>query len=61
MLTHLRARNLGLIADAELDPDAGFTVITGETGAGKTLHLGALRLWLGEQDHAYVGAPYGDR
>ena len=61
MLTHLRARNLGLIADAELDPDAGFTVITGETGAGKTLLLGALRLLLGEQADSSVVGPFADR
>ena len=47
MLLHLRVENLGLITGAEIDPSPGFTVITGETGAGKTLLLGGLRLLLG--------------
>jgi DNA repair protein RecN (Recombination protein N) len=44
MLDEIHARNVGLIADAVLTPGPGLTVITGETGAGKTLMLGALRL-----------------
>jgi DNA repair protein RecN (Recombination protein N) len=60
MLEHLRARNLGLIRDAEIDPGPGLTVITGETGAGKTLLLGALRLLLGENSDASVVGPFGD-
>jgi len=44
MLDEIRARNVGLIADAVLTPGHGLTVITGETGTGKTLILGALRL-----------------
>ncbi len=60
MLVHLRAQNLGMIRDASLDPGDGLTVITGETGAGKTLLLGALRLLLGEQaDPGSVG-PFGE-
>lgn len=60
MLEHLRARNLGVISDAEIDPGRGLTVITGETGAGKTLLLGALRLLLGETSDASVVGPFGD-
>jgi len=60
MLEHLRARNLGLIREAELDPGPGLTVITGETGAGKTLLLGALRLLLGETSDASVVGPFDD-
>lgn len=44
MLDEIHARNVGLIADAALTPGPGLTVITGETGTGKTLILGALRL-----------------
>ena len=44
MLDEIHARNVGLIADAVLTPGPGLTVITGETGTGKTLMLGALRL-----------------
>jgi DNA repair protein RecN (Recombination protein N) len=47
MLDELRVTNLGLIAQAHLEPGPGLVVVTGETGAGKTLLLGALRLLLG--------------
>jgi DNA repair protein RecN (Recombination protein N) len=49
MLDEIHARNIGLIADAVLTPGPGLTVITGETGTGKTLMLGALRLVTGAQ------------
>ncbi|HET9202597.1 MAG TPA: AAA family ATPase [Acidimicrobiia bacterium] len=56
MLDHLRVRNLGVLEDAAIVPDRGFTVITGETGAGKTMLLGALRLLGGEKAKtAHVG------
>lgn len=56
MLHHLRVVNLGVIADTSLDLEPGFNVITGETGTGKTLLLGGLRLLLGEKaDPAKVG------
>lgn len=35
MLVELRISNLGVIADATIEPTAGMTVITGETGAGQ--------------------------
>jgi DNA repair protein RecN (Recombination protein N) len=60
MLAHLRVRNLGVIEDGELEPSAGFTVITGETGAGKTLLLGALRLLTGEKGRTDAVGPFGD-
>lgn len=57
MLQHLRVRNLGVLVDASIEPSPGFTVITGETGAGKTLLIGGLRLVLGEKsDPSLVGA-----
>ena len=49
MLDELAVHNLGVIADARVDLSPGLVVVTGETGAGKTLLLGALRLLLGEQ------------
>jgi len=56
MLEHLRVQNIGLLNDASLEPAPGFTVITGETGAGKTLLLGGVRLLIGEKsDAALVG------
>src|SRR5699024_8151334 len=45
----LRLEELGVIAEAELELDAGFTVITGETGAGKTMVVTALGLLRGER------------
>lgn len=60
MLEHLAARNLGLIREAELDPVDGLTVITGETGAGKTLLLGALRMLLGEAVDSGMVGPFGE-
>jgi len=60
MLDELAVRNLGIIGSASLEPGPRFTVVTGETGTGKTLLLGALRLLLGEDaDTALVG-PDGD-
>ncbi|MBL9135711.1 MAG: DNA repair protein RecN [Verrucomicrobiales bacterium] len=49
MLIHLRIRNLALVADLALDLRPGFNVITGETGAGKSILIGALNLLLGER------------
>ncbi len=60
MLHHLRVQNLALIRDATLDPVEGFTVITGETGTGKTLLLGGLRLFLGERADPSAVGPWGD-
>jgi DNA repair protein RecN (Recombination protein N) len=47
VLTDLRVRDLGVIEDLSLTFDAGMTVLTGETGAGKTLVVEALQLVLG--------------
>lgn len=47
MLTELRVRDLGVIADLTLRFQPGMTVLTGETGAGKTLLVQALQLVLG--------------
>ncbi len=47
MLTDLRVRDLGVIEDLSLTFDTGMTVLTGETGAGKTLVVEALQLVLG--------------
>lgn len=46
-LLSLTVRGLGVISDVTLDFEEGFTVITGETGAGKTLLVDALSLCLG--------------
>ncbi len=49
MLAQLNIRNLAVIDEAELDFGAGLTVLTGETGAGKSILVDALALALGER------------
>jgi len=49
MLRSLRIRNLALVEVLEWDLPAGFTAVTGETGAGKSIILGALKFLLGER------------
>src|SRR5216117_818198 len=49
MLTTLRIKNLDLVADLSLELRPGYNVITGETGAGKSIIIGALNLVLGER------------
>jgi DNA repair protein RecN (Recombination protein N) len=49
MLERLEIHHYALIEDMTLDLNEGFTVITGETGAGKSIILGALSLLLGER------------
>jgi DNA repair protein RecN (Recombination protein N) len=49
MLTTLRIKNLALVADLTLELQPGGNVITGETGAGKSIIIGALNLVLGQR------------
>lgn len=49
MLTTLSIKNYALIEDIKIDLRQGFTIITGETGAGKSIMLGALGLLLGKR------------
>ena len=49
LLSLLRIKNLALVEDLEWELTAGFTAITGETGAGKSIIIGALKLLLGER------------
>jgi DNA repair protein RecN (Recombination protein N) len=49
MLTTLRIKNLALVADLTLELQPGLNVISGETGAGKSILIGALNLVLGER------------
>ncbi len=60
MLAHLRVRNLGVLEDAAIGVGPGLTVITGETGAGKTLLLDALRLIAGGKAKTGSVGPFGD-
>jgi len=52
MLTELRIRDLAIIKDVKLSLAPGFNVLTGETGAGKSIIVGALGLLLGERASA---------
>lgn len=49
MLTRLRIENLAVVENAEMELGPGLNVLTGSTGAGKSLVLGALNLLLGEK------------
>lgn len=55
MLTSLRVKNLALVENIRVDFKAGLNVITGETGAGKSILIGALNLLLGDRaDRALI-------
>ncbi len=49
MITHLHIENYALIEHLDIELGEGFSVITGETGAGKSILLGALGLLLGKR------------
>lgn len=49
MIQFLRIQNLALMTETSLDLDPGFTVVTGETGAGKSVLLGALSMLSGNR------------
>jgi DNA repair protein RecN (Recombination protein N) len=63
MLTHLNIQNFTLVDQLDLDMKPGMTVITGETGAGKSILLDALGQTLGdraEADRVRLGAARAD-
>ena len=49
MLRNLHVRNLALIEEAEVDFSSGLNILTGETGAGKSIVIGSINLALGEK------------
>jgi DNA repair protein RecN (Recombination protein N) len=49
VLKHLYIKNYALIEQLDIDFETGFSVITGETGAGKSIILGAIGLLLGQR------------
>ena len=49
MLVNLHVKNLALIEEVDVDFDEGLVVLTGETGAGKSLVIGSVNLALGEK------------
>lgn len=57
MITELVVRDLGVFADARLVVGPGLTALTGETGAGKSLVVGAIQLLLGARADASVVRP----
>ncbi len=61
MLTELRVRDLAVIADVTLPLQAGLNVLTGETGAGKSMRVDALALLLGERASAEMVRPGADK
>jgi len=61
MLTELRIRNFAIIESLTLPLGPGFNVLTGETGAGKSIIVGALGLLLGERGTADVVRTGSDR
>lgn len=61
MLTELRVRDLAVIADVTLPLTPGLNVLTGETGAGKSLLVDALALLLGERASGEIVRPGADK
>ena len=61
MLTELRVRDLAVIADVTLPLAPGLNVLTGETGAGKSMLVDALALLLGERASADVVRPGAEK
>ena len=61
MLQALRIRNFAIIDSLELDFSQGFTVITGETGSGKSILLNALNLLLGDRSNTSLIGFNGDK
>ena len=61
MLTELRVRDLAVIADVTLPLQPGFNVLTGETGAGKSMLVDALALLLGERASSDVVRPGSEK
>jgi DNA repair protein RecN (Recombination protein N) len=60
MLEELHVANLGLLEDARIEPGSGLVVVTGETGAGKTMLIGALQLLGGGAARRERVGPDGD-
>ena len=61
MLTELRIRNFAIIDSVTLPLERGLNVLSGETGAGKSIIVGALGLLLGERGSADIVRPGAER
>ena len=61
MLTRLTVHDFALVRVVDVPFDRGLTVLTGESGAGKSILLGALGLALGDRASASAVRPSADR
>ena len=61
MLVHLSVHNYAIVEHLDLELNAGMSVITGETGAGKSIMLDALGLALGDRADSGVVRPGADK
>jgi DNA repair protein RecN (Recombination protein N) len=61
MISKLRISNFALIEHLELDLNNGFTIVTGETGSGKSILLNAFSLMLGERASSSVVGNYSNK
>ena len=61
MLKHITIRNFALIEHVEVDFSSGFSVITGETGHGKSVFLGAISMLLGQRSDVKAVREGADR
>ena len=61
MISKLRISNFALIEHLELDLNNGFTIVTGETGSGKSILLNAFSLMLGERANSSVVGNYSNK
>ncbi len=62
MLTNVHIKNLALIKEADIDFSKGLNILTGETGAGKSIIIGAINIALGDKANKSMirtGADYG--
>ena len=60
MLDEFAIKNFGLIEEAQISLQPGLVVVTGETGTGKTMLVGGLRLLLGQKARKEAIGPVGD-
>ncbi|MFO6188926.1 AAA family ATPase, partial [Pseudomonas aeruginosa] len=61
MLVHLSVHNYAIVEHLDLELATGMSVITGETGAGKSIMLDALGLTLGDRAASGAGRPGADK
>lgn len=61
MLSHIVVTNFAIVDELALDLRRGFTVLTGETGAGKSILVDAIGFALGDRADAQIVGPHGER